>query len=210
MSVGFDLDHTLYPKNSKIDNIVRKSIAKKILERKPELGSIKEAIFFYKEEYGRVGSGTHVLRNLGCIDAQEIMKNSLENPDILKSIKKDSKLASLLKDIKNKYKTFLITASPQNLAIQKLRKIGINLELFDTFIFGDTLNAGKKIDGSIFKYFLNESPYLPEQHVYIGDSFNADIIPAKSLGMKTIVIGKKIPEADFFIEKIYDLESLLL
>ena len=67
-----------------------------------------------------------------------------------------------------------------------------------------------KLDGSIFKYFLNKSPYPPEQHVYVGDSLNADIIPAKSLGMKTIAIGKDIFDADFSIKEIYNLESLLL
>jgi putative hydrolase of the HAD superfamily len=209
-SIGFDLDQTLYPRNYRIDNIINKNFAMKIFEKKPELNDLKEAILFSEREYKRVGSRTQVLKNMGYKDAPEIMQSFLESPEILKILKKDFKIVALLEKIKDKYGTFLITASPKELAIQKLRKIGINPELFDISVFGDTLYAGKKSDGSIFRYFLNKSSYLPEQHVYIGDSLKADIIPAKSLGMKTIAIGEEIPEADFSIKKIYALEDILL
>jgi putative hydrolase of the HAD superfamily len=210
MSVGFDLDQTLYPRNYKIDNIISENIARKVLEKKQGVYRFNEFIFFFEEEYRKIGSRTQILKNLGYLDAEDIMQASLESPSILNLLKKDKKLVSLLRKIKEKYEIFLVTASPKELAIKKLCKIGIDPCLFNISIFGDTLNAGKKLDGSIFRYFLGKSNHLPEQHVYVGDSLNADIIPAKSLGMKTVAVGEEMPEADFSIKKIYSLENILL
>ena len=60
----------------------------------------------------------------------------------------------------------------------------------------------KKFDGSLFKVFLDQSPYENGEHIYVGDSLAADILPAKSLGMKTILIGKENSEADFSVNSI--------
>ena len=106
ISVGFDLDQTLYPKNYEIDNLVIKGIARKILERKPELGNVNKVICFYEKEYKKVGSRTQVLKNMGYVDAQEIIQFSLENPHILKLLKKDIKLVNLLEKIKTNIKLF--------------------------------------------------------------------------------------------------------
>jgi putative hydrolase of the HAD superfamily len=208
--VGFDLDNTLYPKNNKIDNMIRERFATKVLEKRPNLKNIEEAIKFSEEEYKRVGSRTQILKDMGYDDALEIMQYSLEGPEVLNILKRDFKLVSLLGKIKCKYDLFLITASPKDLAFKKLNKIGIDVKLFNISIFGDTITDGKKLDGSIFKYFLDQSLYSPEQHVYVGDSLKADIIPAKSLRMNTIAVGSYISEADYSIKRIYDLESILL
>ena len=88
--------------------------------------------------------------------------------------------------------------------------MGISLSLFDYTIFGDNPEGNIKIDGSIYKHFLDQSRYLPEQHVYIGDRFRADILPTKSLGMKTIAVGREINGADFSVNRIHDIERLLL
>ena len=68
----------------------------------------------------------------------------------------------------------------------------------------------KKIHGSIFSYFLRISEYPAHEHVYVGDNLKGDILPPKSLGMRTIAVGKEIKEADFSVEKIYDIRKLLL
>ena len=49
-----------------------------------------------------------------------------------------------------------------------------------------------------------------EEHVYVGDRVIADVIEPKSLGMKTIAVWSKVPEADVSIEHIHNLKTVLL
>jgi len=209
-SVGFDLDDTLYPSSPEIDDRIMTEIAQKILHKKPELINLERAKCFYGEERRKIGSGTQVLEDIGYENSKEIMLKCLTEANILDLLKKDINTVNLFERINDKYETFLITASPSDLAIQKLNKIGINFSLFNNLIFGDTSNSGKKVDGSIFRFFLNKSKYSSSEHLYIGDSLKADIIPSKREGMRAIAIGKKMSKADFSIEKICELEKLLL
>ena len=209
-AIGFDLDNTLYKNNPEIDKRIINEIKKKILEIKPKLKTSKNVLEIFENLYLREGSKTNALKKMGYPNAEKIMYGCLLRADFTDLLERDEALLSLMKKIKNKYFTFLITAMPCNLAIPRLEKLGLNLSYFSCAIFGDTPNAGEKIDGSIYKFFLSASPYPPKEHIYIGDSLRADILPAKFAGMRTIAVGNKIPEADFSIPRIYDLENLLL
>lgn len=209
-AVGFDLDQTLYPPTKKIDDILRQEIAKKILEKKPRLKTIKKVRDIYEKKYNEIGSWTRILDQLGVLNPKEVMYNCSTNVNILKFIKRDEKLIKIIKSINLRYYTFLITSSPEDFSILKLKKIGLEEDFFKYTIFGDSKGFTTKTDPSTFKKFLERSHYLPEEHVYIGDSLKADILPANSLGMKTIAVGNKISDADLSIRHIHDIEKLLL
>jgi FMN phosphatase YigB (HAD superfamily) len=207
-SVGFDLDDTLYPKDPRIDDIIRNNIAIKILEKKPELEKIENVRRIYDSEYEKIGSWTKIMKEVGFTDPKEVMRLCLSDTIILDFIKKDEKLVKIINSLNKKYSSFLITSSPETFSIKKLMKIGISPELFKYRFFGDY--QGFETKGSVFESFLGMSPFLPEEHVYIGDSLKRDILPAKYAGMKTITIGTQIQEADFSVKKITDIEKLLL
>jgi len=207
-SIGFDLDNTLYPNNPEIDNRIRNKIAEYIFLQKPELGNIENARGFYNERYSEVASGVKILEEIGLKDAKRIMFNCL-NRDVLDLISEDYKLVSIIKKINQNYNIFLITAGPKNSSIGKLKKIGINISIFSKCLFGEDLSSSKS-DGHPFADFLKDSKFLPNEHIYVGDSRLSDIIPAKKAGMKTIAVGNIILEADISIDKIYDIERLLL
>ncbi len=209
-SVGFDLDNTLYENNSEIDNRIAIEIAKKIFEYKPEIKNLRNARELCDKLYLETGSRTQSLKELGIENAGEIAHECMERADFLDLIQHDEKLVKLVIEIHNKYSTFLITSSFSDLAIARLRKIGLDKKLFDYTLFGESAMPNKKIDGTIFSYFLKRSGYPPHEHVYIGDNLKGDILPAKSLGIKTIAIGKEIPEADYSVKKIYEIRNLLL
>lgn len=209
-SVGFDLDNTLYQNNPEIDNRIVAEISKKILEYKPELNSIENARKLCDRLYKETGSRTQSLKNLGLQNAGEIVSQCIEQADFVDLIKPDKEVVQLIKDIHKEYSIFLITSAISDIAIKRLRKIGLEEKLFECTLFGESAMPNKKIDGSIFLYFLNTSKYLSYEHVYIGDNLRGDILPAKSLGMRTIAVGKNIPEADYSVEKIQDIRELLL
>ena len=209
-SVGFDLDQTLYPKNSEIDGLIRNKIAKEILKKNPELDNIQKVREIYDKKYLEVGSWTKIFKDIGFKNPKQVVYECLLNANFVDLIKKDNKLVEIMQSLYKKYSIFLITASPKDFSICKLEKIGINPKLFQYAIFGDKKGFTSKIDKRVFEDFLDKSPYLPEQHVYIGDSLKVDILPSKSVGMKTIAVGEKIPEADFSIKRIHNIEKLLL
>ena len=207
--VGFDLDNTLYENNSDIDDRIATEIARKILDFKPEIKNLGNARDLCDKLYLETGSRTQSLKEIGIENSGEIAHECMERADFLDLIKYDAKLIDLITKINNKYSTFLITSSSSNHAIARLKKLGLDEKLFDYRIFGESALPNKKIDGSIFAYFLKMSNHLPHEHLYIGDNLKGDILPAKSLGIKTIAIGN-IPEADYSVEKIYDIRDLLL
>jgi len=209
-SVGFDLDQTLYPKDSKIDDIIRNQIAWKILEKVPTLNNIQKVREIYEKKYLEIGSWTKIFKEIGFENPKETSYKCFVNADFTHLLKEDNKLVKIIKSLCQKYSTFLITSGPKNLSLNKLKKIGINPDLFKYSIFGDDKDFTSKTNGKVFKDFLKNSPYLPNQHVYIGDSLKADILPSKASGMKTIAVGEKIQEADFSIEQIYGIKALLL
>lgn len=209
-SVGFDLDNTLYQNNPEIDDRIVMEIAKEILTYNPELGSVRNARELCDNLYAETGSRTQSLKNLGFQNPGDVAYKCMERADFVDLIKQDSEVVRLINEIREKYYTFLITSTVSNLAIPRLRKIGLDEKLFDYTLFGESAMPNKKIDGSIFSYFLRISKYSPGEHVYIGDNLKADILPSRSLGMRTIAVGKEIKEADFSVEKIYDIRNLLL
>lgn len=203
-AVGFDLDNTLYPNSKEIDNRIRNEIAKRILEKKPELKSIEKTKEIYEKKYLGIGSWTKVLGGIGIKNPEKVMYRCMSRADITDLLEEDEKLIKILERINDKYYTFLITSSPEDLGLSKLRKIGIHLSLFDYSVFGIS-----KVNTNVFYDFLKQSKYSSKEHVYIGD-LKSDILPAKSLGMKTIAVGMRIKEADIYIKNIHDIERLFL
>ena len=124
-SVGFDLDNTLYKNNPEIDDRIVIEIAKKILEYKPELGSIENARELCDRLYIETGSRTQSLRNLGFKNAGEVVYECMERADFVDLIKLDKEVVNLINEIRNKYSTFLITSTVSDMAIKRLRKIGL-------------------------------------------------------------------------------------
>jgi FMN phosphatase YigB (HAD superfamily) len=208
-AIGFDLDNTLYENNPEIDSRISLKIAQKVLEQCPRFKTVEETNKYLTEQYLKLGSRSLVIKGLGINDSGELVTDCIAEANILDLLQRDERLVSLLERTKQKYSTFIITAGVKEISMQKLERLGISPNLFDQKIYGDTSLAHRKTNGTIFQYLLDRSPFPASQHVYIGDNLKADILPPKSLGMKAIAVGSEIPEADFSIKKIHDLEQLI-
>ncbi|MBI2596272.1 HAD family hydrolase [Candidatus Daviesbacteria bacterium] len=208
-AVGFDLDRTLYKENPQVANKIKVSLVNKVLNKKPELKSFKEAEEFYDKLYMAIGSNTQTLRKIGFVNAEQIMYECLSNADISEFLSHDDRLCKLFSKLQKKYWLFLISTKPSDLAKKALIKLGLSPDIFKFCIHGDNPQAKTKTDGLMFKYLLKLSKLVPGKHVYIGDSLKADILPAKNLGILTIAVGD-INEANAKISNIYEIENLLL
>tara|TARA_Y100000310_G_scaffold344821_1_gene459762 strand:- start:2467 stop:3123 length:657 start_codon:yes stop_codon:yes gene_type:complete len=209
-SVGFDLDDTLYPNIPSVDEQIRKNATALVLNKKPELQTTQKARQFYEQRHAITESGTQIMKELGFKDPEEVMVQCHANTNILDLLKRDESLVSLIQQIKERYQTFLITATYKYLAVQRLEALGISPDSFDISVFGDSSKGISKSDGSVYDYFLSLSPNSPKQHVYIGDSVRRDIIHPRNLGMKTILVGEDDSRAHASVGRIHDISDLLL
>jgi FMN phosphatase YigB (HAD superfamily) len=209
-SVGFDLDGTLYKSTSEMNDRVRTQIAFRLMDKYSELGDVENARAFFETRYKVLNGGTKVLEEAGYIDAVNVMDDCLARADVLDLIHHDKNLVGIMRGISLKYEMNLLTSSPHDLALSKLERLGINPVLFDEIICSDNPNAGSKISGDAFDYMLTLSHFPSSQHVYVGDRKGPDIFPARERGMKTISVWSDIPEADFSVKTINNIEGLLL
>lgn len=208
-SIGFDLDGTLYPGTPEIDNRVRTQIAFRLLDKKPGLGNLDFAREFFEERYQKLGSGTKVLSEAGYEDAGRVMDDCLVKADVLDLIKPNPKLAEIVCGIGKKLTIFLLTSSPELLADQKLARIGLKTRLFDYRFYGDNEGVGSKSNGDAFEKVLMETDSPAGNILYIGDRAKTDILPAKALGIKTCSVWREIPQADYHINNINEIEDLV-
>ena len=212
MAVGFDLDGTLYPNSGEINNRIRNEIGEKILEKKPELRSVFQARNHFEERYSQLHSGSKVLKEVGYEDGKQIMDQCLANADVLDLIEPNPILVGILGEIKNKYKEmYLLTSGFENLANQKLEKIGIDPEVFTHRFYADTPGVGSKSNGHAFAFVAGTLGIPCNNHVYVGDRYESDIRPARNLTMKTIAINTELSsEVDTAYTNINAIAEVLL
>ena len=106
-----------------------------------------------------------------------------------------------------KGKSAILTAATRCWA----KKVLEYLEIYEQY--KDALFTGepdiRKPNPLAFKQVLDYFNIPPEQAVSIGDQEENDIIPAKSLGIKTVIIRGKSINADFCIESLEELIKLI-
>lgn len=210
-AVGFDLDGTLYRTNGEIDGRIRNQIAKRIFDRRSELGNVARAREYFERRYKELESGIKILREVGYENASRIMEECLVYADVLDLLEEDETLADVLSQIHDRYEAiYLLTSSPRELALAKLERLGIKPEVFHYSFYSDSEGIGQKSDGSAFRHVFSQTSIKPFFHVYVGDRLNSDILPAKKSGMKTIAVWSSISDADVSIEHIHDIRGVLL
>jgi putative hydrolase of the HAD superfamily len=101
----------------------------------------------------------------------------------------------------------LLTAAPQAWASKVLRYLNI------ADIFGENIITGepdiRKPDPAVFLQAAKQLGAHPSNITSIGDQNYSDIVPAKSLGMTTILIGPEQLDAHHRVDTIYDAINVI-
>lgn len=186
--VGFDLDQTLYPKSSEIDEAIQSYLYQKIAEAHGT--SIKEEEKHFKELYrqGKGLSGGKTLQALGIPNGSDIIQEALERADIGAFLKPNPATQRLLRRLKERYRALdLITGASKKNTAYKLERLNIPEGLFSHII---TADDASKSDGSAYRQWLNcyrgndGSSFL-----YVGDRVSSDHEIPTSLGIQTILVN---------------------
>ncbi|SJZ42066.1 mutator mutT protein/haloacid dehalogenase superfamily, subfamily IA, variant 3 with third motif having DD or ED/haloacid dehalogenase superfamily, subfamily IA, variant 1 with third motif having Dx(3-4)D or Dx(3-4)E [Pilibacter termitis] len=118
---------------------------------------------------------------------------------LLNSIQPQKDLLKRLQTMKDK-KIFILTNGTIEEQNEKLSRTGF-LNQFPTYISEDI--GFEKPNLTAFEYVIKKNNLSPLESVMIGDSLTNDILPAKKLGMRTVLVGgQSNKEADFSFESV--------
>jgi len=120
-------------------------------------------------------------------------------------IAKDEQLSAALQEFAGC--ALLLTAAPKVWAQDVLDYLGV------AEVFGSNVITGepdlRKPDQQVFAQATEKLGAPPANITSIGDQNYSDILPAKQLGMKTIIIGPSLQDADYRVDDIYDALALI-
>jgi len=119
-------------------------------------------------------------------------------------IKKNDELPKLFKELKGN--ALILTAAPEKWARKALDYLELNSYVENLLITGEP-NI-RKPNPLAFQQALNMLNSKPEETISIGDQEHSDILPAKSLGIKTAIIGKS-NIADYELKDVNEMIKLV-
>jgi putative hydrolase of the HAD superfamily len=202
----FDVDGTLYRTVPALWDAIKEKILTKVMELRKS--SQPEAQKYIDDRFKALGSSTKVLAELG-IDAQEFFILAFSSVDVSKYISPDKKLATLINKLRQKYTVGVLSNGDMSSVTRKLMAVGLSPKLFSPFVATYEFGVVKP-DPAPFLKVIEEAGVKPEESVYIGDREETDILGAKAVGMKTIMVWGESKEADLSIPTIYGLERIFL
>jgi putative hydrolase of the HAD superfamily len=114
---------------------------------------------------------------------------------------------NILRTLQRKYKLGIISNFAIPECIDKLLKIhGLN-ELLDAVVVSAAVNK-RKPSPEIFLNALKKLGVSPDETVFVGDTLDADIDGAKSVGIKAIYIQRRIENSDGHVKPDTTIKSL--
>lgn len=205
--IGFDLDQTLYPKSSKIDEMIQGYIYETIAQHKDI--SVENAKILFSDLYknGNGLSGRKTLIELEIPNAADIIQEALENADIASVLEPDTTVNLLLKNLNQKYKNIdIITGSNNKQTKEKLGALSIHADIFN-YIIAD--EDASKSDGEAYHLWMSHYKKLtPENFLYIGDRVSTDYDVPSQLGIQTILVNIEKPEEVIDVLQLKDISKL--
>ncbi len=115
----------------------------------------------------------------------------------------------ILERLSQKYKLVLLSNTAEKEGKEVIERFGLK-KYFDEIILSGSVGLAKP-DPRIFELVLEKMNVKPEQVLMVGDNLNTDIIPARNLGMKGILVDtkKKYPkyeDEDWYINSLSQID----
>ncbi len=207
-AIYFDLDGTLITYGKDFHDLFEAAMGfqvdKEVHEYRTEqlLGNIKE---MKEKPYRNALEKVEEKYELG-IDPEKAAERRIETE--LDSVQPHQELVNVLKKLSENHKIGILTNGVGEVQRKKIEKLGIE-EHVDEIIISNPEGV-RKPDPKIFQ--LAKERLNAENYIYIGDTYEEDILPAKEQGFKTIYVsGEK--EADLQAqspEKVAEILKLVI
>jgi len=155
---------------------------------------------FIKKHWGK--STVENFRSMG-LGMEAVLRCWRKYLDRLHEIKLFPASKKVLREVRKKYKTALVTNTPKQGVESLLRRLGI-LDSFDLIVTGDDVREGKP-SPEIVLLACERLGISPAEALLVGDT-QSDVEAGRRAGCRVVGIGI---EADFTIKNIAELEPLL-
>ncbi len=204
-AIGFDVDGTLYHAPDAMSVEVGKILIKKAAEAlSQDPDELAEEYLKRRDQYR---SNTQTLNSFG-LDGERIFQEVWDAIAVEEYVVPDPDLVSLIKELKGKYRLFLISNGTGAQVERKLTHLGLDYHDFEPRIY--CYDQGwVKPEPAPFLAAMESLNINPEEIVYVGDREDVDIEGAKAVGMKTIMVGGQSELADLSCDTVYDIGLLL-
>lgn len=202
--IGWDADLTLFKDSKEARKYFKGGAYKRIAKRYNV--SLKKAKEIYTETYKKAKSNTKTFIELD-IGGERGIQELLSNMDYNKFLRKDGKLIRMFNGLKGY--THIIISNNTKIGVNNiLNALCVPKETFEAIITSEDVKNPKPHTEPLEK-MLELTGAKPEDCVYIGDRDETDIIPAKQLGMKTILVWGKSEIADISLPSVYEVVKVL-
>jgi putative hydrolase of the HAD superfamily len=227
-AVLFDVDDTLFDRN-----LAQRKILDIIINRLPEIfkGYGKKRIFEAFIESDRISTeefdagapfeGIRDYRNrifLRLLDIPEKHAGKIteiyikDSPTVKAPV---SGAISTVKNISKKYKVGVVSNGAPDVQYRKLDTIDLR-DVFSCIVLSEEIGSIRKPDPRIFQLALSSLNVQPAECLYVGNSFDNDVVGAKGAGMQVCWLNRKrlIPQnesvkADYIISQMRELTGIL-
>ncbi|MBI4214448.1 HAD hydrolase-like protein [archaeon] len=205
----FDMDGTLYGLDSgsfKLSSVYRQIKNNIYLFLSGRLGITPEAA---ASEYENINLAYNGHASIGFekefgIDRYDYFNNTWNiNPDGL--IQPDDAVKRLFKTLAGR--VAVLTNAPRVWAVRALDYLGIYDDVSDALFTGEP--DIRKPNPLAFRRVIDFLKVGPEQAVSVGNEVEEDILPAKKLGMKTVLVGSFNTQADFCLDSVGGLLNII-
>lgn len=155
-------------------------------------------------------SSTETVAKLAGIPiVQAAIECEFTKDDRAKYLSRDEKLVSLFSRLSG-FTHYILANGIREKILPALSVLGVPVTVFSEIVTSETVGVTKpQPDG--FLYIMKKTGLPANRHMMIGDREAVDLVPAKSLGMKTCLVwsDKKSEIADVTIRTIYELPNVL-
>lgn len=211
-TIFLDVDGTLYTfKNGTFArSLLKEKVLKNALsfiekELKVDMVESIKILKYIKKIYGdNISMGLEDLYKI----SRKLYFDNVWNIEAKTLIKYDKKIRDLIMVLKKYFNIVIVSDAPIVWISNVLKEMKIDCLLKNNIISGE--GKYKKSLKNQFPYILKTYNLNPDRCISIGDQENSDIIPAKKLGIKTILISKnKSKYADFTISDIKEILEII-
>lgn len=198
--IWFDFSQTIAFENTEMHDQMKYETYASVLG-KPVIQELKDE---YEALYREKKSNSGVFTSLGLDSSFWSKHYSAADPKLLLRLA-DPKIPEVLQKLREKTPISMWS----NIHAEKiLPSLGIEPKWFTYFLSpNEVKNPKPALDG--FKLVIEKSSLPSENILFVGDSIEKEMLPAKSLGIRTCLMWKTAPEPDYCCDSFDQLLTLV-
>jgi len=201
----WDVDGTLYKSEPDLLKAIQHEIYTRIAVGLSV--SYEEARKRFLALYARLGGATATVVELGL--NRRLIPDAVDSVDKTKYLKPDPKLRDMFEVTLRAFTHVIVTNTSRKGTLRTLELLGLSPKIFQGIVTADDVLRSKP-DVEPYVKAQKMTGSAAHQHVSIGDREKVDILPARKLGMKTILVWGASQMADVSVPTVYDVPSVLV